>query len=107
MNERTPLPPVVDNPARSRFETVVDGHLAQLVYRRRRDRLVLIHTEVPEPLEGRGIGSELAAAAVAAARAEDLTVVPLCPFVLQWLRHHPEEAARTKVAWPTDAGKAG
>ena len=44
--------PVVDNQARSRFEIRTGGHLAELIYHRSGDRLALIHTEVPEELEG-------------------------------------------------------
>ena len=39
---------VIDDQAESRFELMVDGAVAELVYRRRADRLVLVHTEVPE-----------------------------------------------------------
>jgi uncharacterized protein len=41
---------VIDNHAESRFELRADGALAELVYRRNGNRLVLIHTEVPEEL---------------------------------------------------------
>jgi len=47
---------VTDNQAASRFELGADGSLAELLYRRVGNRLVLIHTELPVELEGRGIG---------------------------------------------------
>jgi len=50
---------VTDNQAASRFELGADGSLAELLYRRVGNRLVLIHTEVPVELEGRGIGGAL------------------------------------------------
>ena len=50
---------VIDNHSESRFELVTDGMIAVLVYRRRADRLVIVHTEVPEALGGRGIGGML------------------------------------------------
>jgi uncharacterized protein len=53
-----------DNTGASRFELRADGWLAELVYRIRGDRLVLVHTEVPFELEGRGIGGRLVTAAV-------------------------------------------
>ena len=61
---------VIDNRADSRFELTVDGAVAELIYRRRADRLVLLHTEVPKALGGRGIGGQLVQAAVAAGRVE-------------------------------------
>lgn len=52
----------------------------------------LSHTEVPPALEGRGYGSALVRAALAHVRAEGATVMPLCPFVVAYLRRHPDEA---------------
>ncbi len=71
---------VTDNQAESRFELTTGDGLAELIYRRRANRLVLVHTEVPEKLEGHGIGGTLVKAAVDRAVSEGLTVVPLCPF---------------------------
>jgi uncharacterized protein len=92
-------PQVTDNPAASRFEIKVDGQLAQLVYRLRGDRLVIIHTEVPRALSGQGIGGVLAAAAIDRAASQGLTVVPLCPFARSWLERHPDAAARVSIDW--------
>ncbi len=88
---------VTDNQAASRFELSVDGQLAELVYRRNGNRLVLLHTGVPIELEGRGAGGRLVSAAVEKAKAAGLTIVPLCPFASSWLEHHPEVAARAVV----------
>jgi predicted GNAT family acetyltransferase len=52
--------------------------------------LELIHTEVPEPLSGRGIASRLAHAALVYARENGLRVIPTCPFVRSYLERHPE-----------------
>jgi uncharacterized protein len=93
------VPEVTDNQAASRFELRADGHLAQLVYRRNGKRLVLIHTETPPELEGRGIGGRLVAAALDRASREGLTVVPLCPFAHGWLQRHPAEADRAVIDW--------
>ena len=90
---------VIDNTDASRFELRADGWLAELVYRIRGDRLVLIHTEVPLELEGRGIGGRLVTAAVDRAAREGLTLVPLCPFARGWLERHPEAAGRAVIDW--------
>ncbi len=92
-------PPVTDNPARSRLELSADGYLAELVYHRNGNRLVLIHTEVPAELEGRGFGGRLVVAAIDRAADEGLTVVPVCPFARGWLERHPAEAGRVTVDW--------
>jgi predicted GNAT family acetyltransferase len=90
---------VIDNTDASRFELRADGWLAELVYRLRAGRLVLVHTEVPFELEGRGIAGRLVTAAVDRAAREDLTLVPLCPFARGWLERHPEVASRVVIDW--------
>ena len=90
---------VTDNQANSRFELDTDGHVAVLMYRRNGKRLVLIHTDVPAELEGRGIGGRLVAAAIGRAAREGLTIVPLCPFARSWLERHADQAAGVTIDW--------
>ena len=82
-----------------RFTIDVDGTEAELVYELQPGRLVLLHTEVPEALEGQGIGGRLVRAAAERAAAEGLTVVPRCPFARGWLERHPDVAATVDVEW--------
>ncbi len=91
--------PVTDNTTAARFEVWVDGHLAELRYRRNGQRLVLIHTEVPAALGGHGLGGRLVLAAVERAAREGLTIVPLCPFARDWLARHPDVAGRAGIDW--------
>ncbi|WP_174273928.1 GNAT family N-acetyltransferase [Sphingomonas bacterium] len=81
---------VHDNSARSRYELAADGHTAIAVYRREGDVLAFTHTEVPEALEGKGIGTRLIAGALADVRAKGLTIRPLCAFVAAYVDRHPE-----------------
>jgi uncharacterized protein len=92
-------PDVVDDEAGTRFEIRANGQVAELVYRRNGRRLVLVHTEVPAELEGRGIGGRLVRAAVDRAARDGLTIVPLCPFARGWLERHDEVAGRAQVDW--------
>ncbi len=87
-----------DGPHR-RFVTNIDGHEAELTYRLRNGRLILVHTGVPEALEGHGIAGELVQAAVDKAVAENLTVVPVCPYARKWLEEHPGEAGKVTIDW--------
>jgi uncharacterized protein len=84
-------PTVVNVPEASRYE-LRDGErmIGELAYRRRNGRMALIHTEVDEALERRGLGSRLVAAALDDSRREGLEVVPLCPFVEAFIERHPE-----------------
>jgi uncharacterized protein len=84
-------PAVVNVPEASRYE-LRDGDrlIGELAYRRRDGRIALIHAEVDEALEGRGLGTRLVTTALDDARREGLEVVPLCPFVAAFIDHHPE-----------------
>jgi predicted GNAT family acetyltransferase len=91
--------PVTDNQAESRFEIRAGGQLAELLYRVNGNRLVLVHTEVPEELEGHGLGGKLVTAAITRAARDGMTVVPFCPFARSWLERHPETAAQVPIDW--------
>lgn len=83
---------VVHVPESTRFEVVQGEERAVLTYTLREDSVVLEHTIVPSELEGHGVGTHLAAAALEWARSEGLAVVPHCSFVRAHLEHHPEAA---------------
>jgi hypothetical protein len=88
---------VVDNRERARFELALDGHIAELVYRVEGNRLILVHTEVPDELAGRGLGGRLVRASVGRAAREGLTIVPLCPFAQRWIGDHPGDIGGVEV----------
>lgn len=77
------------DPASGRFSTQLDGHGAELRYRRLDGRLLIDHTGVPEAIGGRGVAGELVRAALDYARAENLRVVPLCSYSAEYVRRHP------------------
>ncbi|MGP0031795.1 MAG: GNAT family N-acetyltransferase [Acidimicrobiales bacterium] len=88
-----------DDPESHRFLFEQDGLLAELIYRSDPEALVLVHTEVPAGLGGRGIGGRLVRAAVQKAQREHLTVVPWCPYARDWLGKHPDVAQGVAVDW--------
>ncbi len=94
---------VVDRSDEGRFVLEVDGQAAELIYRVEGTYLVLIHTEVPEALEGRGLGGTLVREAIDRAVRDGLTIVPLCPFARRWLGRHPDDAARVPIDWELGA----
>lgn len=81
---------IQNNPEANRFEARSGEALATLEYAFQEDRLVLIHTFVPQELEGRGIGGALVKTALECARARAIGAVPLCPFSKNYLDSHPE-----------------
>ena len=81
---------VTNNEEAQQFEARVNGLRALLTYRRFPGRIVLNHTEVPQPLEGKGLAAKLARTALDFARANHLRVVPLCRYVSMFIRKHAE-----------------
>jgi predicted GNAT family acetyltransferase len=81
---------VRNNVAAQRFEVESGGSLAVLEYEEEDGRITLVHTEVPPPLEGKGIAGRLAAAALDSARDRNLRVIPVCDFVSAYIKRHPE-----------------
>ena len=90
---------ITDNADESRFEVTLDGRLAEMDYRIRGNRLVILHTLVPREMEGHGIGGALATAALDRAVRDGMTLVPICPFTRGWLQRHPDAAARVSIDW--------
>lgn len=83
-------PSIVHNADKQRFEANLDGGLAVLEYRRRNHQIIYTHTEVPPASGGHGIASSLAKVALDYARDNHLEIVPLCKFVVLYIRRHQE-----------------
>jgi predicted GNAT family acetyltransferase len=79
-----------NNKSLHRFELDVDGRMAVSYYTLEPGVITFRHTEVPQELSGRGIGSRLAQGALEAARAQGLKVVAKCPFISAYIAKHPE-----------------
>ncbi len=82
---------VVDNPDRRRFEIDLgDGQFAFAEYTLPAGKIMFTHTEVPPSHEGRGIGTVLIEAGLAAARERGLKAIPICPFFAAYMQKHVE-----------------
>lgn len=81
---------LIDNESDKQYEFQVEGHTPKIEYIKTKDKIYLTHTEVPEVLEGKGIGTELVKQALEDIKAKDLTLVPLCPFVAAYIKEHPQ-----------------
>ena len=78
------------NAAEERFELRIGGELCLLNYRRSAGNLVIYHTEVPQPFEGRGLAERMTRAALDFARSENLQVEPRCSYTAYFMQKHPE-----------------
>jgi predicted GNAT family acetyltransferase len=80
---------VVDEPSRQRYEARLGNDVVGFTeYRSVRGRRILFHTEVDPSVEGRGVGSRLAAAALDDIRSRGLKVTVKCPFVAAFIQRH-------------------
>lgn len=80
---------IADNADAERYEVRSDGELAgSLTYRLRPGLIELVHTEVDEEFEGKGLGSQLISFALEDARKRGLAVLPFCPFVNDYMQRH-------------------
>jgi predicted GNAT family acetyltransferase len=82
---------VRDDPEQSRYE-VYDGptRAGFATYHSQPDLVTVLHTEIKTAFEGQGVGSELVRQMLDDIRSKGAHVLPVCPFVLAFLRRHPE-----------------
>ncbi|TDC85335.1 N-acetyltransferase [Micromonospora sp. KC606] len=84
---------VEENPAKHRFEILVDDALAgSTAYLPRGGVRVFTHTEVRPEYQDMGVGAALVRATLDQVRAEGGRVVPQCPFMRAFITRHPEYA---------------
>jgi uncharacterized protein len=81
---------VSNNKDQMQFEVHAEGEIAVLQYRLHDGLVWLMHTEVPKSLEGKGIASALAHYGLEWAKANNIKVKVICPFVAIYLKRHPE-----------------
>lgn len=87
MDERKHL----NNKDRKRYELHVGDQMALAEYIINSDGVVyMTHTETPVGLEGQGIASELIKKSLQDIKDQGRKVYPLCPFVIAYIRKHPE-----------------
>ena len=55
-------------------------------------KMIIVHTEVNEAYEGKGLGMQLVQAGVAYARENHMKILPLCPFAKKIFDVTPEFA---------------
>lgn len=90
MQEQYKALPLVNNKGQQRFEIEVDGYTAFIEYKESGKQVILIHTEVPAELEGKGVGTAIVEKTLAFIEDSQQKLVPLCPFVISYLKRHPE-----------------
>ena len=80
---------IINNERNEQFEVHEGDYMAELVYRKRGDKLFIMHTGVPDALGGKGIATALAKHALRYALENDFEPVVYCPFVRSYMAKHP------------------
>lgn len=85
---------VVDQPDQERYALLVDGETAGIIeYQDLGDSLrALVHTEVGDAYQGKGLGRELVGGALRLAEEDGLSIIPRCPMVQAYIQKKPEHA---------------
>ena len=78
------------NENENQFEIDIDGQIAFIEFSREANKIYLTHTEVPQSLRGRGIGSKIIKQSLEYIKNQNLTLIPLCSFVAHYVNNHPE-----------------
>jgi len=81
--------PLNNNEHDHNFEMMINGHRAFIDYMTKGEKMYLIHTEVPQQLEGLGIAAAMVEKALQFIEDNNLKLVPLCPYVQHYLKRHP------------------
>ncbi|MFY0637305.1 GNAT family N-acetyltransferase [Maricaulis maris] len=82
-----------DSGSKGRFIAHVEGQAetGEMTWSRlSSSRIIVDHTGVPDSLRGLGVGAALARQVVETARAEGVTILPLCPFLKAQAERHPD-----------------
>lgn len=83
-----------DEPARNRFELLVDGKYAgRADYRVRDGVVVVLHSEVDEKFRGQGLGGQLITGTLDLVRSHGDKVKLVCPFFVEYHEKHPDRYA--------------
>jgi NAD+ kinase len=99
---------IVDSFERSQYEVLLGGEIAgTLQYVRTPDHIELLHTEIDQAFQGRGLAGRLAGGALDEIRARAGQVVVSCPFVTGYLQRHPEYGSLIVARDPRDASTSG
>jgi uncharacterized protein len=86
------MPEVRRNDQARRYELLQgDQMIGQADFQLVSGAVMITHTEVDPARKGQGLGSQLARAALSDIRAQGQHLIPLCPYIVTYLKRHPDE----------------
>ena len=90
LSYRMPAENIKEDSEQKKYFVSIGDKEAKIEYIKSSDKIYLTHTEVADTLTGKGIGSKLIKGVLQKIKEENLTLIPLCPFVAMYIKNHPE-----------------
>lgn len=84
-------------PEESRFEIALGDKAAHADYHLSGNMMTIFHVYTPPEYRGQGIAAQLAKFALEYVRSHNLTVVPQCPYMRDYMDKHPEYRNLTNI----------
>ena len=83
---------VRDNPARQRYELIVDGRIVSIAdYQLDGTTVVVPHVETDPSMRGKGLADQLMRGMLDDLRTNNKTILPLCGFAAAFIGDHPAD----------------
>lgn len=82
--------PLIKNSVKNQFELKTGDFTTLIAYKEHGKKIWLIHTEAPEELQGKGSATAIIEKTLSYIEENDYKLVPLCVFVIAYLKRHPE-----------------
>ena len=80
-----------NNAEKHQYELLSSGQvIGKAEYQLIGQAVMFTHTEVNSSREGEGLGSQLVQFALEDVKAQGKQVIPLCPFVADYIKRHPD-----------------
>jgi predicted GNAT family acetyltransferase len=81
---------VIHNSTENRFETWIEGQLSKLDYLADDGSIIMTHVGVYPEHRGQGVAGKLTEAALEYAKEKSLRVIPMCPYIANYIRRNPQ-----------------
>src|SRR4051812_14446852 len=91
---------IQDRPEIHNFEFIIEGHRSFIDYLEKNSKLYLLHTEVPQELEGKGVAAAFVEKVFLYLEERGQKAVVLCPYIQFFIKRHPEWIPRVVESIP-------